>query len=106
MHNGTLASFKKARKDAGRKNKTINLSLSVVRRILNLCARDWRDDNGITWLATAPLITLLPLTDQRAPRPLMWAEQRTLLPALPAHLARMALFVLNTGVRDEVVCNL
>jgi hypothetical protein len=35
-----------------------------------------------------------------------WHEQKRLLPALPAHLARMALFVLNTGVRDDVVCSL
>lgn len=106
VHNATLKPFKEARRASGRKNKTINLSLSVVRRILNLCARDWRDDNGVTWLATAPLITMLPLTDQRPPKPLMWDEQRKLLPALPDHLAEMALFVLNTGVRDEVVCNL
>ncbi len=106
VHNGTLEGFIQARKAAGRKNKTINLSLSVVRRILNLAARDWRDVNGFTWLATAPLITMLPLTDQRPPRPLMWPEQRRLLPALPDHLAEMALFDLNTGARDEVVCNL
>lgn len=106
IHNGTLEPFKKARKEQGRKNKTINLSLSIVRRILNLCARDWRDENGITWLATAPLISMLPLSDQRPPRPLMWAEQRKLLPCLPDHLAEMALFDLNTGARDEVVCNL
>jgi integrase len=106
VHNGTLDGFKKARKVEGRKNKTINLSLSVVRRILNLAARDWRDENGLTWLVTAPMITMLPLTDQRPPRPIMWDEQRRLLPALPDHLAEMALFVLNTGVRDDVVCNL
>lgn len=106
VHNGTLDGFKKARKAAGRKHKTINLSLSVVRRILNLAARDWRDENGHTWLMTAPMITMLPLVDQRPPRPIMWDEQRRLLPALPDHLAEMALFVLHTGVRDEVVCNL
>jgi integrase len=88
------------------KNKTVNLSLSIVRRILNLAARDWRDLNGMTWLETPPLISLLPLTDQRLPRPLMWAEQRQKLHHLPDHLAEMALFDLNCGVRDEVVCNL
>lgn len=106
VYNGTLEGFIQARKGEGRKNKTINLSLSVVRRILNLAARDWRDDNGFTWLMTAPLISMLPLTDQRPPRPIMWDEQRRLLPILPDHLAEMALFVLNTGVRDEVACNL
>jgi integrase len=33
-------------------------------------------------------------------------EQRLLLDTLPPHLSRMALFTLNTGVRDDVVCNL
>lgn len=106
IHNGTLKPFIDARKEAGRKNKTINLSLGIVRRILNLCARDWRDERGLTWLQTAPLITLLPLTDQRAPRPIMWEEQRRLLPCLADHTAAMALFTLNTGCRDDVVCNL
>lgn len=53
------------------------------------------------------MITLLPLIGfQREPRPITWAEQRRLLPLLPDHLARMILFDLNTGVRDEVVCGL
>ncbi|MDP3211954.1 tyrosine-type recombinase/integrase [Methylotenera sp.] len=49
---------------------------------------------------------MLPLDDVRQPRPISWSEQRTLLPRLPAHLQRMVLFNLNTGVRDDVVCNL
>jgi integrase len=87
-------------------NKTVNLSLSVVRRILNLAARSWRDEEGRTWLVSAPKITMLPLTDSRPPRPLMWAEQRALLPLLPDHLTSMALFALNCGVRDDVVVSL
>lgn len=106
IHNGTLQPFVEDRKAEGRKNKTINHSLAIVRRILNLAARDWRDENGMTWLLTPPMITLLKLTDQRPPRPIMWDEQRRLLPALPDHLAAMVLFVLNTGCRDDVVCNL
>jgi hypothetical protein len=51
IHNGTLAAFVAQRRAEGRKNKTINLSLGIVRRILNLAARDWRDDNGVAWLA-------------------------------------------------------
>lgn len=43
---------------------------------------------------------------QREPRPISWPEQRALLPKLPDHLARMSLFVLNTGVRDDVACSL
>jgi len=96
-----LQSFIKARKEQGRKNKTVNASLGVVRHILNLSARKWRDDQGRTLLETAPLISMLPLDDARKPRPISWAEQRKLLPELPAHLQRMALFDLNTGARDD-----
>ncbi len=107
VHDGTLAPYVAERKRAGRKNKTINLALGVVRRILNLAATSWRDDDGRTWLETAPKITMLPLVGhQREPAPISWAQQRKLLPLLPDHLARMALFTLNTGVRDDVVCSL
>lgn len=106
IHDDTLQPFIKARKKQGRKNKTVNASLGVVRHILNLSARKWRDDQGRTLLETAPLISMLPLDDARKPRPISWVEQRKLLPLLPAHLQRMALFDLNCGVRDDVVCNL
>lgn len=107
VHDGTLAPFVTARLQEGRAHKTINLALAVVRRILNLAATSWRDEEGRTWLDQAPKITLLPLVGhQREPRPITWAQQHTLLPKLPDHLARMALFVLNTGVRDDVVCSL
>jgi integrase len=107
VHDGTLAPFQTARLAEGRAHKTINLALGVVRRILNLAATSWRDEGGKTWLEQAPKITLLPLVGhQREPRPITWGEQRTLLPKLPDHLARMSLFTLNTGVRDDVVCNL
>ena len=107
IHDGTLAPYIRARLEAGRKHKTVNLGLGLVRHILNLAAKSWRYEDGRTWIERAPSITLLPLNGhQREPRPITWTEQRTLLPALPAHLARMALFKLNTGVRDDVVCSL
>ncbi len=107
VHDGTLSPFVAERKKAGRKNKTINLALGVVRRILNLAATSWRDEDGRTWLEAAPKITMLPLVGhQREPAPISWGQQRKLLPLLPDHLARMALFTLNTGVRDDVVCSL
>jgi len=107
IHDGTLKPFVKARKKEGRKAKTINLALGAVLRILNLCARKWRGDDGLPWLKVAPpLLTFLPLNDQTEPMQLTWAQQRKFLPELPAHLARMALFDLNTGARDEAVCNL
>lgn len=107
IHDGTLASYIKDRKAKNLANKTINLGLELVRRILNLAARSWRDENGKTWLETPPLITVLPLIGhQREPRPITWAEQRRIMPLLPDHLAKMVLFDLNTGARDEVVCGL
>ncbi len=106
VHLGTLRPFIEARKAGGIKVKTINSSLSIVRRILNLAARLWRDDSGKPWLDTAPLIQLMPVADARAPYPLSWDEQATLFGALPGHLARMCLFKVNTGCREQQVCQL
>ena len=107
IHDATLVPYVSKRKADGRSHKTINLALALVRRILNLASRSWRDDSGKTWLDISPMITLLPLAGfQREPRPITWSEQRRLLPLLPDHLAKMVLFDLNTGVRDEVVCSL
>lgn len=108
VHSGTLEPFVQARLKAGASHKTINLSLAAVRRILNLAARKWRDEEtDKPWLASVPLITMLPLVgNQRPPRPITWQEQAALLGELPPHLREMALFVLNTAVRDDVVCNL
>ena len=106
MHLGTLRPFIESRQAGRIKHKSINLALSTVRRILNLAARLWRDETGKTWLETAPLIQLLPTTDARKPYPLSWEEQATLLQALPAHLARMCLFKVNTGCREQEVCGL
>ena len=106
VHDGTLQGFVEDRRKEGRKTKTVNLAFSVVRRVLNLAARKWRDTHGLTWLQTAPLISMLPVTDARAPYPLSGDEQRLLFQALPAHLARMALFKVNTGhgIRKCVAC--
>ena len=107
IHDGTLEAFVRDWKAQGLSNKTINLGLTLVGRMLNLAARSWRDENGTTWLETPPLLTLLPLVGhQREPRPITWDEQRELMPRLPEHLARMVLLDLNTGVRDDVVCSL
>jgi len=106
VHLGSLQSFIKDRRQQGIKTKSINLALSVVRRISNLAARLWRDENGLTWLDTPPLIQMLPVTDARQPYPLSWEEQRKLFQALPDHLARMALFKVNTGCRNQEVCQL
>lgn len=122
IHDGTLAAFIKASKyvttvryEDGvaietkrlRKHKSINLALSVVRRILNLCARKWRDDEiGLTWLETAPLISFLETSDERKAYPMSWKEQKALISELPSHLAAMVLFKVNTGCREQEVCKL
>lgn len=113
--NDTFAGFKSDRL-AGRmragtptrkvKPATVNRSLEVARTVLNRAARVWRT-NGQPWLGAAPLIEMLDEeATKRKPRPLSWAEQARLMPLLPAHLERMALFALNTGARDENVCGL
>lgn len=82
---------------------TINHGLQIVRRILNLAAGEWVDDQGLTWLHAAPKIKLLVNSDKRKPYPLSWEEQKILFQNLPAHLAEMALFAVNTGCRDAEV---
>ena len=106
VHLGTLQPFIEARRKQGVKTATINHGLAAVRRILNLAARLWRDEHGLTWLETAPLIQLLPVTDARQPYPLSWDEQTLLFQELPDHLARMCLFKINTGCREQEVCQL
>lgn len=106
LHDGQLQAFVEARRREGRRAKTINEALSLVRRILNLCATSWRDEHGLTWLLQAPKITLLKVTDAKKPYPLTTTEQRRLLQCLPPYLARMALFKVNTGLRQQEVCQL
>lgn len=107
VNDEAMKPFKAYRRTNGSKAKTVNLSLGYVRRVLNLAARKWRDAiTGKPWIQTAPLIEFLPLTDQRKPKPITWKQQRELLPLLPDRNASMALFGLNTGARDSVVCGL
>ncbi len=60
----------------------------------------------MTWLETAPRIRLFPITDARPPYPLSTEEQTLLFQELPDHLARMAIFKVNTGTREQEVCGL
>ncbi len=106
VHMGTLQAYIADRKTAGRKKKTINYALQIVGHILKLCAGEWMDDHGLTWLAHAPRIKLLREDDKREPYPLSWEEQHRLFEKLPDHLKRMALFAVNTGCRDAEICGL
>lgn len=110
IHDGTLEEFVKHRLEVDEVSlTTVNRSLEVVRRVLNLAARKYRHDNGLTWLESAPLITIDNQTAQRSarsPYPLSWDEQDLLFKHLPAHLRQMAMFKVNTGTREKEVCRL
>jgi integrase len=106
IHDATLAPLIADRLAAGASATTINRTLEVARTILNRAARSYRDDDGRPWLeATPPLITML-RESRRSPYPLTWDEQDRLFPRLPAHLQPMALFAVNTGLRNNNVCGL
>ena len=106
VHIGTLQPFIEMRRKAGIKTKSINLALGVVRHILNVASSEWLDETGLTWLEHPPKIKQLKVTDARKPYPLSWDEQTRLFKQLPTHLARMALFKVNTGCREQEVCSL
>src|ERR1700730_6016566 len=59
LHVGTLQPWIEHRQREGKAVVTINHGLKVVRRILNLAASEWVDDQGLTWLAASPKIKLL-----------------------------------------------
>jgi integrase len=105
VHDDTLAPFKKGRLAAGIRAGTINRDIATARRVLNLAARKWRHQNGKTYLASAPLLDFVK-GERRKPYPLSWDEQKRFLQELPAHLEQMALFDLNTGLRDQELVTL
>lgn len=78
----------------------------MVRHILNLAASEWLDEHSLTWLSFAPKIKLMPVKDARPPYPMSWEEQDYLFSLLPNHLQEMALFKVNTGTREQEVCQL
>lgn len=108
VHDETLRPFKEQRlKRDGVAIATVNRSFEVVRRILNLCARKWRHPNGISWLETAPLIEMERNHYARKPYPLSWEEQALLFGELRHEPnGQMALFKVNTGLREQEACNL
>jgi integrase len=106
LHRGSLEPWIAHKRKNGASTGTINHGLKGVRRILNLASSEWVDEFGLSWLALAPKIKLLPDTNKRQPYPLSWEEQDKLFARLPRHLANMALFAVNTGCRDGEVCQL
>ncbi|MCY1286281.1 hypothetical protein D9M69_321820 [compost metagenome] len=64
----------------------MNIALERVIRVLNLCARKWRDEQKRPWLDVVPMITKLEeKKTRRPPSPLSWEEQSILFAELPDH---------------------
>lgn len=107
IHDGTVEDYVKHRRAEGVTNRTINIALQRVTRVLRLAATRWRDEFGMTWLSTPPVLTM---TNEKAtarePYPLSWEEQRHLFSFLPEHVRKMAMYKVNTGCREQEVCKL
>ncbi len=108
IHDGTLRAFIQHETDRGISPKSVNNILIIVSAILNRAARVWRHENGNPWLRHAPpRLTRLSVKGKQAkPYPLSWVEQDRLFNTLPAHLAESALYTVNTGCREQEVCQL
>jgi integrase len=106
LHMGTLQPWLAHRRKEGVAVGTINHGLQVVRRVVNLAATEWLDEQGLTWLSAPCKIRLLPNLHRRQPYPLKWDEQERLFAELPDHLKDMAAFAVNTGCRDAEICGL
>jgi integrase len=107
IHDGSLDKFRKEREAEGISIGTVDRDVGVAARVLEEAARKWRDARtNLTWLAEVPAIEYNRPYNKRQPYPLDWQEQRLLFGELAAHLEVMALFDVNTGLRDEELCAL
>ena len=108
VHDGTLKAFVDHETDRGLAPKSVNIAIGVVSAVLNRAARVWRTEDGIPWLRQAPprLSRLSTKGRQAKPYPLSWKEQDKLFQALPKHLVDAALYAVNTGCREQEVCQL
>jgi integrase len=106
IHQGSLQPYIEHRREQGVKSATVVRELAVVRRILTLASRVWRDQDNQPWLPVAPLLRMPDWKDAAKPYPLSINEQRRFFKELPDHLAEMALFALHTGARENVVVEL
>lgn len=106
IHDATLAKFIQHRRKTV-KNRTINIAIELIIRILNKASKKWRDEQGQTWLEVAPSLSKLDeQTDKRKAYPLTLEQQDYLLRELPEHLKHMVIFKVNTGCREQEVCQL
>ena len=108
VHDGTLKPFIDHETGRGKAPKSVNNAIGVVSAVLNRAARVWRSEDGSPWLRQAPpRLSRLSLKGKQARAyPLSWDEQDRLFKALPRHLADAALFAVNTGCREQEVCQL
>jgi len=104
IYDDSLAAFKADGFAAGLSAGTINKTLALVSRVLNLCARKWRT-NGRPWLDQSPLIEKVK-GPAREPYPLTWQEQHRLFAELTPRLRALALFDVNTGLREQALLQL
>lgn len=89
----------KARLAGGAANGTVNRTLAVIRAVLRMASLDWE------WIDRYPKIRLLPEAKRRV-RWLTQQEAEKLIVELPEHLAVMARFSLETGLRQSNVTGL
>jgi len=82
IHQGTLEPYIQFQRKKGNCGGTINRELAVVKRILNLASRYWRDDADQPWMPVAPMLPRLSQLHQRQSYPLSPAEQRLLFSEL------------------------
>ncbi|MBR9910212.1 MAG: site-specific integrase [Gammaproteobacteria bacterium] len=108
IHDGTLKPYVDHERKRGKAPKSINNAIGVVSAVLNRAARVWRQEDGAPWLCQAPpRLTRLSLKGgQSRPYPLSWIEQDALFRVLPRHIADAALYAVNTGCRDQEICQL
>lgn len=105
VHMGTLQPYIDGRREVGVRSSTVRRELAVIRRVLTLSSRRYRHPDGTPWLETAPPLLSMPdWEDTATPYPLSWDEQKRFFDELPTHLRDMALFAVNTGLREQGVC--
>jgi len=88
-----------ARQAEGVSNATVNRTLAVIRAILRRACYEW------AWIDRIPKVRLLPEPSRRV-RWITSEEAGRLLEELPAHLAAIARFSLETGLRQANVTGL
>jgi integrase len=107
IHDGTFDKFRKDREADGVSIGSVDRDIGTAARVLEEAARKSRDDGtNLTWRVETPMIEYQREYNKRLPYPLDWEEQKLLFSELAMHLRTMALFDVNTGLRDQELCGL